>query len=1145
MEEGALSGPANVRAEVVAFLRRELVGPDPRPEFLPFNGGDEVLRPQDPPRLRYSAGVLFPGGATVEQQENARPDEVAEAGSGPAEGDEPEEVIADKATGEVEDGNEHEVNRANEFLPSAMGLSALIRLPRKLKVTIEAARYEKRIKDNVGRPDRDGQWQPHHYRIAIRPPPLEVDCADFSSRKPVIRYLSVPLDGTTQKLVLHVFCRPYAHAEDPDRDRIITFTLLNETSLSGSSPKDSECFFQCGFMVEGATEGACILEYPDREGSGDDREAASLRLLYRHRQTFAVGHGCAADWELRPGGGARFIRTETLPTHEIKPILPREIPGLALAMNALSAQDGAGPVDICRRLATEYDHWITAQAHIVAASDFPEEHRPAALGHLELCRQCLGRIRDGIDLLDADRDTRRAFAWMNEAMLSQQLHYDLSTKGRRTWSRTAGRLTLEQPFVRPNPANPPPRKGLWRPFQLAFILMNLRSIAARDCPERAVVDLIWFPTGGGKTEAYLGLTAFSIFRRRLADRNDAGTTILMRYTLRLLTTQQFQRAASLICACEVIRRLNEAALGPVRISVGLWVGGTVTPNRNSDAITDLGNVLKNGGPNKFIVLTCPWCGAEMGPVKVGNGHYQAKGYRKEADKVVFRCEDATCDFRDARGLPMVVVDQAIYEERPTLVIGTVDKFAMLPWLPEARTLFGLHDLSPVSPPELVIQDELHLISGALGSMVGMYEGTIDALCRHNAGGRSFPAKIVASTATICRAGEQVNNLYARDVFLFPPQGLQAGDSFFAEETLTAKDGSPLPGRLYVGVFGTALSSHVTAQIRVMAALLQSVKCLQVDAPAALDPYWTLMAYFNSLRELGHAATLIRADIREYLNAVWDRLNIRKPAADSGKPDLRRFINRDLELTSRIQSSEITEVLQQLFNRYPGTEEHRPVDVCLATNMIQVGLDVPRLGLMTVVGQPKTTAEYIQATSRVGRDESGPGLVVTVYNPGKPRDRSHFEHFHSYHQSIYRWVEPTSVTPFAIPVRERALHAQLVTLLRYWGDPELRKHPKPAPNEALVERVREVILSRIRDVDGDEVAMAETQLTELIRKWRSFLPSKYGKHGPPPEETPLMYPSGTEPRMLWATRAKATPSSMRNVDAGCDAKVIPHFPPPGS
>ena len=418
------------------------------------------------------------------------------------------------------------------------------------------------------------------------------------------------------------------------------------------------------------------------------------------------------------------------------------------------------------------------------------------------------------------------------------------------------------------------------------------------------------------------------------------------------------------------------------------------------------------------MLNCPWCGAQMGPVEFGRSN-QVKGYRQRSNpkRVEFFCDDPGCDFRG--GLPLHVVDQAIYAARPTLLIGTVDKFALLPWYPEARSLFGLGTDGRSSPPDLVIQDELHLISGPLGSMVGHYETAIDALCAHEREGERISAKIVASTATICRAAEQVQKLYDREVFLFPPQGLKAGESYFAHEDAEAH------GRLYIGVFASALSSHVTAQIRVMSSLLQSVKSIGGGTPEDLDPYWTLMAYFNSLRELGHAATLIRADIADYLNAMWDRLQIRPREGN----DPRRFINADRELTSRVQSSEIPEVLQQLFVRLDGTKESQPIDVCLATNMIQVGLDVPRLGLMTVVGQPKTTSEYIQATSRVGR--ARPGLVVTVYNPSKPRDRSHFEHFRSYHETIYRWVEPTSVTPFAVPVRDRALHAIAVTLVRYF------------------------------------------------------------------------------------------------------------------
>ena len=325
----------------------------------------------------------------------------------------------------------------------------------------------------------------------------------------------------------------------------------------------------------------------------------------------------------------------------------------------------------------------------------------------------------------------------------------------------------------------------------------------------------------------------------------------------------------------------------------------------------------------------------------------------------------------------------------------------------------------------------------------------------------------------------------------------------------------------------------------MAALLQSVKSLNgKTARRTLDPYWTLMSYFNSLRELGHAATLIRADITDYLNAMWDRLEIRADA----NADPRRFINADRELTSRVQSSEIPEVLQQLFERWDGTKDSHPIDVCLATNMIQVGLDVPRLGLMTVVGQPKTTSEYIQATSRVGR--SHPGLVVTVYNPSKPRDRSHFEHFRSYHETIYRWVEPTSVTPFAVPVRDRALHALAVTLVRYFGGDDAREWPQPwKPVEQLVSRVTEVIAARIRAIDPDEEDAARRQLKDIFGDWRRNPPPRYGDFKPPKADTPLMYPAGTQKLAEWGEPTYQTPSSMRNVDSTCDARVLPKFPQP--
>lgn len=1134
-----MSGALDVRSSMVDFLRRELVGPDPRPETKELNGGEEIIRPQDPPRLRYSAGVLFPTGVEVAEAENAKEEELENSESGPAEGEEPEDVTPGGGGSEADEANEHEVNRANDFLPSAIGLTALVRLPKRLRVLVKAARYERRTVQGVGRQDREGRWQSHFWRCPIEDL-IHVDCEQLlvSGPRVVSPRSWVKTGDPNLRLELHVFSRPYMEAADKVRDRIVTFTLINRTPANAGG-KDTLCFFQCEFTVQDAEGADCFLEYPIRQAPAGDDEESSLQVLYHHRKTFAVGHGCAAWWPDSPSVAVNSIRTDCLPTFEIKSILPREIPGLLLSMSSLAEDDLSKSLKACRALADAYLVWIQGRESDISQRAFPEEHRRSASEHLKLCRQCHTRMQRGIEMIETNAGAFTAFRWMNRAMLLQQLHYDLAANHRRSWEIRAGALVPNVSYSVPDYKSPPEGKGLWRPFQLAFILMNIEGILDPTTVDRNTVDLIWFPTGGGKTEAYLGLTALAIFVRRLRDRSDAGTSVLMRYTLRLLTTQQFQRAASLICACELIRKESQALLGNERISIGLWVGGGVTPNENATAVKAHTKLLNEGKSNPFVVLTCPWCGVEMGPVKVGNA-YRTPGYRRDHGRVLFRCEDPTCSFHGPEGLPLYVVDEDIYAVRPTLLIGTVDKFAMLPWVLRARRLFGLDSQTKISPPDLIIQDELHLISGALGSMVGHYEVTLDALCRRDIGASSIPAKIIASTATICRASEQVRSLYARSVFLFPPQGLRAGDSFFAEEA------SDVPGRLYVGVFASALSSHVTAQVRVLSALLQAVKCAPQGAAADLDPYWTLMVYFNSLRELGHAATMIRADIREYLNAVWDRLGIRKPQVGSSDPDLRRFINRDLELTSRIQSSEITEVLQNLFEGYSakldgeGKSSNRAVDVCLATNMIQVGLDVPRLGLMSVIGQPKTTAEYIQATSRVGRDARGPGLVVTTYNTAKPRDRSHYERFRSYHQSIYRWVEPTSVTPFAVPVRERALHAQIVTLARYW-DSRMAERPKPPPDNQLVERIRKMLSERVAVVDQGEASHTNAMVDEIIERWRRLQPGIYGNFGPPPDETPLMYPSGSQPRLAWAGRAKATPSSMRNVDAACDAGVISEFP----
>lgn len=1130
-----------VRRHIVGFLRRELIGPDPGFPAMQLNR-EEILRPQDPPRLRYGAGVLFPLRANIDLQPEADVDEVGGAAADSPAEDRILEGLEEGGVrglaalaGEVPSDTDYEVNRANDFLPSAMGLSALIEMPSRLRVRVSAGRYDKR--DFAGRSAaeagagrRDRAW----WRV-----PLEVEvvieCTGLVGAGYRTAEAPAAAAGPGTGLHVHVLSRP-APGVRPERTRLITITLVNRTRARNPRPADDECFFQCGFVVDDPDGAACFLEYPERPGVPMDEEEASLRLLYRHRNVFAVGHGCAADWSESVAGRVKRLWTDCLPVFEIKPILHRDIAGLELSMLSLAEERDAVPLELCRRLADAYAAWVSEQeCAIEDHKEVPVELRETARRHMRRCRACLERIRGGIRLLESEPEVRQAFTLMNRAMLMQQVHYGIASREPRRWVAQQRALVLARPFVRPSYGE---AGAAWRPFQLAFILMCLGSISDPEGDERRIVDLIWFPTGGGKTEAYLGLSAFCIFLRRLRDPGDAGTAVLMRYTLRLLTTQQYQRAASLICACEMIRREAPGMLGDAPVTIGLWVGGDVSPNNQQEAVRALQRLLNGQEENQFVIVACPWCGAQMGPVRVG-GAVRCKGYQKlpAPARVIFRCEDRDCPFSGPAGLPLKVIDSDIYGEPPALLVGTVDKFAMLPWRPEARALFAAG--SPGRrPPDLVIQDELHLISGPLGSMVGHYETAIEALCSTHIDERRISPKIVASTATISRAEDQVRALYGRardEVLLFPPQALKAGDSFFAEER------ADIVGRLYVGVMASALPSHQTAQVRVMAALLQAIKTSPADDAAAVDPYWTLIGYFNSLRELGHASTMIRADIREYLNAMWDRTGLTAAIGGEAARERRRFINRDLELTSRIPSGRIPEALQQLFIPYDGTRDHDAVDVCFATNMIQVGIDVPRLSLMTIVGQPKSTSEYIQASSRVGRLH--PGLVVTNYNAAKPRDRSHFEHFRAYHESIYRCVEPTSVTPFAVPVRERALHALMVTMARYWGDERLRARPDPPPAGAVAARIRAAIAERVLSAEPPEEAETLEMIDEIFDAWRTFRPARYGDFGPPREECPLMYPSGGQLHPLWYGRPFATPTSMRNVDATCDAMILGIYPQP--
>lgn len=1114
-----------MRDEILKFIKQELIGPDPVKPHIQANGEEILIN--EPPRLRYGAGILFPRAVTFEKADSTSADEntvLEKVEEEKKNIDDPVKTEDSKAPVDMSEDFEEEIGLANSFLPSAMGFSCFSKIPKDgYKVKVNVAVYE--IKEySYTKEDGKTVTRKAYYRI-----PLDQEFTLTASEIPLQSgkfFDKVLVDKEGKEINLKLNIRNRTHGENSGENiHLLTFTLINLNTGGTENIKNEDCFFQVSFSV--SDDEKCFCPYKAASAKTDKEDEKSNLLLFRKKKTFAVGHGCSPAWNDNDIDFTDVITTEAIPSYEIKPILPNELKSVELKMFDLSDLSDKDITANLIKLNSEYESWINKQ-EVIANTELKDELLETALRHIESCRLCLTRMKEGVQLLNTNEKVNRAFRLMNRAMLLQQLNYSIET---RSWNLDRGNITGLKDALIPDINDSSTWKqglGSWRPFQLAFILMNLNSMLDADHTDREMVDLIWFPTGGGKTEAYLGLSAFTIFLKRLKDKKDSGTTVLMRYTLRLLTAQQFQRAASLICACDKIRKENEEELGTPRITIGLWVGSDSTPNKR-DVAKKAFQIMEQGREeeNPFIVLKCPWCGAQMGYLKEARTN-KVKGYKRRKigtkETIVYQCDNQQCDFSKADfNLPLVVIDEDIYDNPPTLLIGTVDKFAMLTWRPEARTLFGFRgNERPFSPPELIIQDELHLISGPLGSMVGLYETMIEELCTAN----NTKPKIIASSATISRAKEQINSLYGRgtnNVNIFPAQCLSAGDSFFAYED------SESTGRIYTGIFASALPSHATAQVRVLSALLQSVKSISVADEKLRDPYWTALTYFNSIRELGHAATLIRADIREYMNSIWIRKSI--------KADERRFINRDIELTSRINSNDIPEYLEQLLKSWTGDKSEYPVDVCLATNMISVGVDIPRLGLMTVIGQPKTTSEYIQATSRVGRSKKGPGIVFTIYNCSKPRDRSHFEHFQEYHSKIYSKVEPTSVTPFSAPARERALHAILIGLIRLYSTDQSTNSPRPFPNNEIIERVTQIIYDRVNLIDEEEYEKTLELVEEKLEYWKNELPMIYGAFGQI-TDIPLMYPAGTNPPEDIKARAWSTPTSMRNVDSTCEAYVIP-------
>ena len=991
-----------VRASLTDALELDLIGPRPRRDASTLGDLAEIL-PQAP-RAWYLTGFLIP----IETKEDQKVDPQA---------DDDLDVIPESA-GADEDTNTDPPSGRQRILPSSFGLSVLVP-PDCLSIhlTVRWGDYH-----------RDESTNPASWRRQHKEQSLPLDLAGTRSGR--LKEYNVPNHPGLKVHVLHRPIKLSSESGIPTGSKAVSIFLVNRRpAIDNEDRRDEACTFQTELIL---TTPSGFLGRPDlRSLSGNkDWDERVADLQYRDDREYATGHNVATSAQIDPDGQCRQVSTTWLPCTEVERVAPSELKQIdskIFRMDYLSTLEDPSKL---LPLVNAYREWIQLQAAIPLSS----ERRSVSQDLLLQAQAAAKRIEQGITSLNNPANLR-AFQLANQAMaLSARRRAVIDNRDLNTLVPT------------------------WRPFQLAFLLLNLVSIAEPTNADRDIVDLLFFPTGGGKTEAYLGLSAFTLVLRRLQNPGigSAGVTVLMRYTLRLLTLDQLGRASTLICALEEIRAKDVSVLGKWPFEIGLWVGSAATPNKMGgkgqpdDKETcarrrTLAFLNKSSNDAPLPIEDCPWCGT-----KFTAASYRLLPNKDNPEELRLRCASPDCAFTGDRYLPILAVDEMIYRRLPCFLIATVDKFAALPYTGQVGYFFG--NVSRVDnngfygamdrdgqgnqlpggclpPPDLIIQDELHLISGPLGTLVGLYEAALEKLCSRGAGNPIRP-KIIASTATVRKADSQIRALFGRQsVDIFPPPGPNRRDSFFAETVPPAKSAA----RLYVGVAAQGRSPKVV-QLRVYLALLSAGQKAYESSPDAADPYITLLGYFNALRELGGTRRLVEDEVYSQLTNRASRKRI-FPAEEDIFAD-RKIAPFPVELTSRASSTEVAKA-KYLLSRAFKEKDH--VDVALATNMISVGLDITRLGLLVVYGQPKTTAEYIQATSRVGRDKDKPGLVVTILNPHKPRDRSHYERFSAYHQTFYRAVEASSVTPYSPRALDRGLAAVLVSLMR---------HSFPAMTEAL-------------------------------------------------------------------------------------------------
>lgn len=1053
------------RERIKQYLVQNLYGPR--------DGADELIKGRV--HLQYMLGVLFAKDATLQ-------------GLGTEESEsEAEDAEESSSLGENQSTGENSYfHDSFSRLPSSAGLSVCVERDCDVTVEVAVGVYE-RVPDVA-----DEQWQ----RREI----IDSQLVSFGSGGTY-----GVLEGRAS---LRVLFRGLTNGKS-----VATFTLVNEQIKDGKGQDPSTDLFQVSMRCSPST--GSFPSYPATEIYDTDDDALELAFTLRDSRPFAIGHGSSVNWQAG-AGGADWVELAYLPSEYVgRPVFDDVRVGergfgnqhvFSLAYLADPATPVKDLVAGLGELADFYEVWLKS----LDRNDVPGVFEGVVNGRMDQIASAIARMRAGIRMLASDDNGNvlESFRLANYAMLVQMIHAGVRKQG---------------PFAKGDAPsvdiNYLQQEGYrWRPFQLGFMLLVMASVVNDDDDNRELVDVIWFSTGGGKTEAYLLVAAFVLLHRRLEHGAvGCGTAVVNRYTYRFLTADQFDRTAGLACALERIRA-NSPSLLDVPFTVGLWVGGELTPNRYrhaEDAFSELlETVEEDEVKNAFQIETCPDCGTRLFPTErvrdeEGNDDLSLYGFRAGATGFSCYCPSESCIFH--AGLPLSMVDDDLYRNPPSFLIGTIDKFAMLPWTSNAGVFLGFK--SKCRPPSLIIQDELHLISGPLGTLAGVYEAALETVIRSQANGAA--PKIIASTATIRNAAEQCKRLYARGTSVFPSPGLRANDSFFARV-----DESIDRSRMYIGVMGQGVTNTIAVYWSI-AAFLQAVNECEMSAEE-LDAYWTLLAYHNSKRELGRTR-----------NAVSDEISDRIKVYCEIEEDQRR-LGEPLEISSNAVKSVAT-ARARLSTSH--TAEIPAIDVVPCTNMISVGIDIDRLGAMFVNGQPKLTSEYIQATSRVGR-KNVPGVVLTCLSPSKPRDRSHYESFKFFHSVMAAYVEPTSVTPGSIPAARRALHAGLVMVVRFAaGLVDNISANDFDSSDANLKRYIDLYRERLcksYSEDDFEFATIVSVLQERIQEWERWRDPDSGLHYKANDKNSrgILYEFGKPRRKIgWQTL-----QSMRHVDSEVDLEA---------